>query len=124
MLFLFVIELAVILTSVYTAVSIESLVNGYGYVKFYDVYPAITNFIIVSLITFYVYNLYDLNFLIKSREFYAMIITCFIIISFIIPVLGFIFPILHINRKSYAYSIFFSLSSVITFRMLYRLPTA
>ena len=35
--FLFVIELAVILTSVYTALSIESLVNGYGYVKFYDV---------------------------------------------------------------------------------------
>ncbi len=117
--FLFVIELAVILTSVYTALSIESLVNGYGYVKFYDVYPAIINFIIISLITFYVYNLYDLSFIIKRRESYAMIITCFITISFIVPVLGFIFPILHINRKAYAFSILLSLSAVITFRMFY-----
>lgn len=85
----------------------------------YPIYPKALLFTFISLLTFYVANIYDLGVFTKKRELYSKILSCFIIIAFIIPIIGFIFPYLQLSRKAYILSLVLSLSAIIVFRTCY-----
>jgi sugar transferase (PEP-CTERM system associated) len=73
----------------------------------------------IIILTFYVSNLYDLKSFSKKRELFAVLISCFAVSSIIIPVIGFVFPSLYLNRKEYFLSILVALPAVFTFRLFY-----
>ena len=82
-------------------------------------YRKSVTFISITTINFYICNLYDFSSFKRKRELLARIIPCFIVISFIVVAINFIFPYMNLSRISYIVTLSLLIPSIIFHRFIY-----
>jgi hypothetical protein len=82
LLFLVIAEMAIIIGSVYVSLMIQYLEGNHKFIKFYSSYRNFIAITLLTFITFYIADLYDISIFRRKTEFFIKIILCYIFIYF------------------------------------------
>ncbi|GIX49609.1 MAG: glycosyl transferase [Candidatus Tectimicrobiota bacterium] len=119
LLVLVVAEGAILFASVYAGAALGYLGGPELWLGFEPIYPKALLLTLVSWLTFYVANLYDLRLYRRKRELLLTLVACFAVIAGVVAALSFLVPPLRLSRTAYLVSLAVSLPAVVGFRLLY-----
>src|SRR5215813_3988229 len=118
--FLVIAESVIVFGSVYTGSIIKRFLDFQPIIADVDyIYSKALVIALVTAITFYVVDLYDLRLHIRRGEFFVKMLTCLVIIFFIIASINFLVPSLQLHSMDYLLSLTVFVPSIICFRFIY-----
>lgn len=115
LLFLFLFESGVIVSSVFFSQYYLALVHG---ISVYDKHSYILILTTLS-VSFYIGNLYDLKSLLRKREIFAKVFICHIASYIMVASVNLLIPSLYIHRYILFISLFVSLIAIVICRIIY-----
>jgi sugar transferase (PEP-CTERM system associated) len=119
LLFLVIAEMAIIIGSVYVSLMIQYLEGNHKFIKFYSSYRNFIAITLLTFITFYIADLYDISIFRRKTEFFIKIILCYIFIYFSIVSINYLIIELGFNGLEYILYVIISFPTIILFRIFY-----
>jgi sugar transferase (PEP-CTERM system associated) len=112
-------EMAVIFFSVYLGWRVGQNGSGLSVLAYKKLYLRAMFFSLVTVATFYIADLYNLQWLKRKREVIARIVPCFIVIGISLACVGLVFHDAYFTVKSYVWSFLIFSPMILVCRILY-----